>query len=212
MTEPENFLERWSRRKREADESVPTPESKPEKTDAVAPAQTKPPASPPAEAFDVAKLPPIESITAETDMRMFLQEGVPADVTRAALRRAWSSDPAIRDFVGLVENGWDFNDPNAMAGFGPIGSDEVARLLNHMIGTPEEAKAVEPPKAVAEQDIAAQAQASPAASEAPPSPDAPESKDDTGPLQRSKNAASQNDPTLEIGVPTHSIVTDKRIL
>ena len=39
------------------------------------------------------------------------------------------ADPAIRDFVGLAENEWDFNDPNADAGFGPITPEEVARLL-----------------------------------------------------------------------------------
>ena len=69
------------------------------------------------------------SIGADTDVRGFLQPGVPPELTRAALRRAWSSDPAIRDFVGLVENGWDFNDPNAMHGFGAITPEEVARLL-----------------------------------------------------------------------------------
>ena len=55
--------------------------------------------------FDIASLPPIESIDADTDVTAFLRPGVPPDLTRAALRRAWSTDPAIRDFVGLVENG-----------------------------------------------------------------------------------------------------------
>lgn len=30
------------------------------------------------------------------------------------------ADPVIRTYVGLAENAWDFNDPHAMAGFGPI--------------------------------------------------------------------------------------------
>jgi hypothetical protein len=59
---------------------------------------------------------------------------VPAELTRAALRRAWTSDPKIRDFVGLADYDWDFNAPGSMAGFGPLeGADalraEVARLL-----------------------------------------------------------------------------------
>ncbi|HEY7999786.1 MAG TPA: DUF3306 domain-containing protein, partial [Pseudolabrys sp.] len=72
------------------------------------------------------------------DIRAFLQPGVPPDLSRAALRRAWSSDPAIRDFIGLVENGWDFNDPTAMPGFGPIDAGEVAQLLTRVIGVPRE--------------------------------------------------------------------------
>jgi hypothetical protein len=65
---------------------------------------------------------------------------VPADLARAALRRAWTSDPAIRDFVGLVENGWDFNDALAMTGFGPISAGEVARLAGKVIDALPQAK------------------------------------------------------------------------
>jgi hypothetical protein len=39
---------------------------------------------------------------------------VPQDLARAALRRAWTVDPAIRDFVGLFENCWDFNASGAV--------------------------------------------------------------------------------------------------
>jgi hypothetical protein len=70
--------------------------------------------------FDPASLPSIESIAADTDIIAFLRAGVPAELTRAALRRAWTSDPAIRDFIGIAENQWDFNDPNAIPGFGPL--------------------------------------------------------------------------------------------
>ena len=56
--------------------------------------------------------------------------GVPADLTRAALRRVWTADPAIRDFVGLAENAWDFTEPDAMPGFGPLeATDEVRRMI-----------------------------------------------------------------------------------
>ena len=57
--------------------------------------------------LDAANLPPIDSIGAGSDILPVLASGVPADLTRAALRRAWSTDPAIRDFVGLSENSWD---------------------------------------------------------------------------------------------------------
>jgi uncharacterized protein DUF3306 len=83
--------------------------------------------------FDPAQLPPLDSIGADTDITAFLRRDVPPDLTRAALRRAWTSDPAIKNFVGLVENGWDFNDPSAMSGFGPISAEEVARLAGKLI-------------------------------------------------------------------------------
>jgi hypothetical protein len=83
----------------------------------------------PAAVFDVATLPPIESIVADSDIRPFLALGVPAELTRAALRSAWAADPAIRDFVGIAESQWDFNDPAAIPGFGPLGVAEYARAL-----------------------------------------------------------------------------------
>jgi hypothetical protein len=135
MSEPENFLDRWSRRKRDgAAESVPAEAKQPEA--APLPSDVEKPAA--KATFDPATLPPIESIMAESDIRAFLQPGVPPELSRAALRRAWSSDPAIRDFVGLVENGWDFNDPAAMPGFGPIDANEVTQLLARVIGGPRE--------------------------------------------------------------------------
>ena len=96
--------------------------------------------------FDPASLPTIESIGAESNIRAFLEAGVPGDLARAALRRAWSLDPAIRDFVGLSENSWDFNAPGTMAGFGPIDGEEVGRLLTRLLGEPDTiAAAVHPP-------------------------------------------------------------------
>jgi hypothetical protein len=46
----------------------------------------------------------------------------------------WTADPAIRDFIGLAENAWDFTDPNAMPGFGPLEStDEVRRMIADLV-------------------------------------------------------------------------------
>lgn len=195
MTEPEKFLERWSRRKREAaDEPVaPASEAKLEKKEQAAQPEDTPPAAQSPKALDLSQLPPIDSIAAETDVRMFLQKGVPPDLTREALRRAWSTDPAIRDFVGLVENGWDFNDPNAMAGFGPIGTDDAARLLTQIIGAPEGPKPAELPPVAAAQDKTPQSQDLPLAEEqAAPADDSP-SKDNSASLQRTKDIATQKD-------------------
>jgi hypothetical protein len=71
--------------------------------------------------FDTASLPPIPSISAGSDIRPFLSTGVPADLTRAALRRAWSVDATIRDFIGLSENSWDFNARGDPSAFHPEG-------------------------------------------------------------------------------------------
>ena len=141
MSESEKFLKRWSKRKaaerdRSTAEQTPaehrtdnqTSTDSPTKEKAVAPGSGD-------EICDLSQLPPLDSIGASTDITAFLRPGVPAELTRAALRRAWSSDPAIRDFVGLVENGWDFNDPSAMPGFGPISPQEVARLAAKLIDT-----------------------------------------------------------------------------
>jgi hypothetical protein len=54
-------------------------------------------------------LPPIWSIGAGSDVRAFLAADVPAELKRAALRRAWATDPTVRDFVGLSENSWEFS-------------------------------------------------------------------------------------------------------
>jgi Protein of unknown function (DUF3306) len=145
VSDPENFLARWSRRKRAAaedaqtQEAVAAPDAPPQ--DAPAPAceegELAPSGGPqpPEPAFDLAKLPPLESITAETDIRAYLAPGVPAELTRAALRRVWSADPQIRDFVGLSENSWDFNDPDAVAGFGRLEiTDELRRQIEQMMG------------------------------------------------------------------------------
>ena len=68
--------------------------------------------------LETGNLPRIESIGPGSDIRPFLAFGVSEDLTRAALRRAWLSDPAIRDFIGLSENSWDFNAPGGASGFG----------------------------------------------------------------------------------------------
>jgi hypothetical protein len=142
----EGFLSRWSRRKQAALAAEPA-KSPPQPESAAAPepaAESRTPESraacgmpqPASEAgvaaFDPSSLPPIESITAATDIRGFFAAGVPAELTRAALRRVWTSDPKIRDFVGLADYDWDFNAPGSMAGFGPLeGADALRAQLTH---------------------------------------------------------------------------------
>ena len=63
-------------------------------------------------------LPRIEELTAESDISAFLRAGVPPALKTAALRRTWSLDPAIRDYVGPSEYAHDFNNPASIPGFG----------------------------------------------------------------------------------------------
>ena len=132
MSGDDGFLARWSRRKRSASapkRALVTPRAPP------APFASDAIAEPPA-------LPSIESLDATSDITPFLAPGVPAELTRRALRRAWETDPAIRDFVGLSENAWDFNAPDGVPGFGALTPEDIRRLLDELAGTPE---AADPP-------------------------------------------------------------------
>ena len=128
MTEPDNFILRWARLKRASDtghKTDPSGDKPPGSAEAGAAGAEATVAQPPIdvaadEPLDLASLPSIEAITANTDVREFLQSRVPAELTRAELRQAWTRDPAIRDFIGIAENQWDFNDPNVIPGFGPL--------------------------------------------------------------------------------------------
>jgi hypothetical protein len=140
MTAPENFVSHWARLKSESDTERKTePTGNRSQLEAVASAGAETPfvhqQHEVGESFDPASLPSIETITVDTDIRGFLQSRVPAVLTRAALRQAWASDPAIRDFIGIAENQWDFNDPTAMPGFGPmLETDNVPALLARALG------------------------------------------------------------------------------
>jgi hypothetical protein len=95
---------------------------------------------------DLGSLPSIDAIAAGTDITAFLRKGIPPELMQAALRRAWTADPAIRDFVGLAENAWDFNDPNAMPGFGPLDCSqaELAAWVDRIVGGLREAAEAQP--------------------------------------------------------------------
>ena len=133
---PGSFLRRWSRRKRAAETPVREEWRRSESGGAKAsasPVSVEPDmaASP---GFDPTHLPPIESINAASDVRGFLAPGVPVELSRAALRRAWVSDPAIRDFVGLAENQWDFTKPDSVPGFGPLElTPQMRRIIREFV-------------------------------------------------------------------------------
>lgn len=140
-TESESFMARWLRLKQEAGASELGAD--------------------PSAPVDPALLPPIESITGQTDIRQFLHSDVPVELMRAALRTAWVADPGIRDFIGISETQWDFNDPTAMPGFGPLQAlDTAASLAARIVSgrasaeLTQQAPAAIPPIPAVNRDIA----------------------------------------------------------
>ncbi len=150
----DGFLSRWSRRKIEArtvGEADPpaasaVPMSNPpvlqEGPEAPAiPSQVSPEAAGSISAREIAALPRIEDIRAGTDLVPFLRQGVPALLRKAVLRRMWSLDPAIRDFVGEARDyGYDWNVIGGVPGSGPLlAGDETAATLARMFRRGDEA-------------------------------------------------------------------------
>ena len=132
MGKDEAFLARWSRRKRNAAARADAENNLPERVADIA----KPISRTADETTPTAPLPPIESIEAASDITPFLAPGVPLELTRAALRRAWTADPAIRNFIGLSENAWDFNTPGGVPGFGSLDLEEIGRLAARVLDEP----------------------------------------------------------------------------
>jgi len=165
MKDREAFLTRWSRRKREAAASQADPLAENPAKPAAAvdePCETPNVQNTAASRPEPApELPPLDAIHAGTDVRAFLEKGVPQDLTRAALRRVWSSDPAIRDFIGLSENAWDFTAPDGVPGFGPFAPDAARDLVARVFGdSPSVSDAEEGGAVVALSDPAASNQRS----------------------------------------------------
>jgi hypothetical protein len=142
------FLGRWSGRKRAAreeerrdteqpaDAAAGAPDGRPgaedaggpdrDETGAVAPAGDENGEEPISEE-ELARLPPVAEAERSADLRPYLRRGVPPELRRAALRRMWSLNPAIRDYVDpALDYAWDFNAPATGQATAAAG---VARLL-----------------------------------------------------------------------------------
>jgi hypothetical protein len=205
MNDPDNFFSRWSRRKREAGERQANEPREKGKNQGEAPTESADasaknlpvadPAATPASKFDVESLPPVDSISEKTDITTFMRAGVPESLKRAALRRAWSADPAIRDFIGPNENYWDAAGPDGIAGFGDLDPGvDVQRMVSELFGEA-------PRKDVADQDPAAEnakratrsmVETQPDEGQPPPAPSSPSPPGPT-PSQPEKIAATQKE-------------------
>ena len=159
----EGFFSRWSRRKRAVEAGLPAEEPAPAPA-----AETPPPPVVEEPPFDITTLPPIESLTLESDIAAFLRKGVPAVLQRAALRRAWTLDPAIRDFVGPADYAWDYNAVDGVPGASLTLTGNIKEMLAQAFGpAPAEDAAAKP----AAEAVAPSDDASPAvAADAPPEP------------------------------------------
>ena len=108
----EAFLSRWSRLKRE-EVAKPAPEAAP-----LAPAESPKPVS-------AAQLPPVESLTLDSDYRAFLQPGVGANLRKAALTKLFQ-DPhfhfAQMDKLDTYIDDYSIEDPI---------SEEMMKTLDH---------------------------------------------------------------------------------
>ncbi len=150
MDDP-NFLARWSRRKHEAARGAPDPVEPPAPvaaapaavaaTPAPAPVAATPAVVDPA-AVEPPPLPPLESLTIDSDFLPFLSEKVDESVKRAALRKLFS-DPRFNVMDGLDIYIDDYTKPD------PMPEGMLDRLAGVYKAFEERAAEVEPPRVVA---------------------------------------------------------------
>lgn len=108
MADEDDFISRWSRRKREGE---------PEETPAAAPEPSPPETEPESEEAEAALLkelglPRPESLGPGDDFQPFLRAGVPGFLRRRALRVLWRSNPVLANLDGLNDYDDDFNAPD----------------------------------------------------------------------------------------------------
>jgi hypothetical protein len=152
----DGLLSRWARRKqevrrREREQAVAEP--RPTEPQAVddAPVSSEPAIDDESLADAIARLPKIEDLTAETELAPFLRVGIPAALRKAALRRMWSVDPAIRDFVSEArEYAYDWNTPGGVPGLGPMLPTDDIKAMVERIMTGHAPRRVEEPASIQE--------------------------------------------------------------
>jgi len=157
MSGDDAFLERWSRRKTEERKATiaqgeiePPPDaSLPDDASAGADGSIVPADSAPITEAELAALPPVEALTAQSDLRAFLRPGVPAALKNAAMRKMWLLTPAIRDHKDCaVDYAWDWNTPGGVPGNGgTMSAESVAKMLKDLTGPspePADQRAISP--------------------------------------------------------------------
>jgi hypothetical protein len=136
------FLARWVRRKdeaRRAQRPPAQPEAAPVAPPPVADGRTARAAEPELTPEDIAALPKVEALRADSDVTAFLRRGVPEALRNAALRKIWMLDPAIRDFAGHARDyDYDWNAPGGAPGSGALEpGDDVPAMVRRIFGEPD---------------------------------------------------------------------------
>ena len=213
----DNLLARWSRRKQAAQRQEPSPPC----GERVAPKELdegysgeepgagdpSPNPSPQGEEEPPEPLPRIEDLTADSDISPFLRAGVPEALKTAALRRAWSLDPAIRDYVGPAEYAHDFNNPATVPGFGsgpawdPSTAAEFARKIVNRAGEADSGQTVSNPR-----EPAAEPELHAVRLDAYPDP-SPEHRDRASSAEMPDPATSSKEPLHADERPAHEVAS-----
>ena len=129
-TGDDDFLSRWSRRKRavEAEEAASEP-AVPEASEQLAPA---PEDETEEQTLERLGLPDPDSLSEGDDFTGFLKSGVPDALRRRALRRLWRSNPVLANVDGLVDYGDDFTDaamvPDVLATAYKVGQGMLKKI------------------------------------------------------------------------------------
>lgn len=143
----DGFLGRWSRRKRAAAEQAAPPVA-PQPAPKAAPEPALPREAEP----EMVEPPSLDLVDKDFDLAHWLKQNVPESWKRAALRRAWESDPAISGYLDPARDyALDWNTPGGAPGYGPLSaSDNVEEMIANIFG-----KQPEPPAESAATDPAA---------------------------------------------------------
>jgi hypothetical protein len=114
LAEDEGFLRRWARRKAEHqtpaedDATAPLPEAEDAIQENAPPVRVN--AAEGEESIDLDALPDIESLDADSDFSIFMQDGIPDALRTRALQKLWRLDPAFGHIDELLDYAEDFND------------------------------------------------------------------------------------------------------
>jgi Protein of unknown function (DUF3306) len=146
----EGFASRWSRLKQQsrndqprADALTPAPE---QPVAPVEPAPDKEKAQEAEKPFDPSTLPPVESLTKESDYSVFMRSEVPEELRQKALRRLWASDPILSAPEILDMHNLDYNNvpifPEGLRTLFRVGQG----MLDSLEAEAEEKAAAKPPK------------------------------------------------------------------
>ena len=106
------FLKRWSDKKQSA-----TSEAVPKEALGEQDQQQQLVASVPEQPTENLPLPSLDDIIPGSDVSVFFQKHVPETLRAAALRKLWTTDPDIKDFIEMADHQWDFTNPDAIPGW-----------------------------------------------------------------------------------------------